>query len=167
MLVFVPLAPPAFVALARRQTLGQVTAWRAVFVDPGLGPVDADEAEWAEHEAMVRASFDGLAQFGVRLVVAVDLPEAAWPGDEPGVPGRGHLERLDPRRVTAFFTDDVVDLAPVQAAGRALAGRPGHQAWSEPGAEILADCDLMWFDATELGRPLVLATAEGPQTLPQ
>lgn len=165
MLVFVPLAAPAFLHLAAGRAQGPVAAWRAVPANPGPGPGDADEAEWAEHEAMVRASFDGLARFGLRLVMAVDLPQAAWPGDDPATPGRGSLERLEPRHVTAFFTDDVADLAAVQAVGRALAGRAGERAWSEPEAEGLADCALMWFDATELGRPLVVATVDGPATL--
>jgi len=159
-LVFIACDPDHLRALADGERLSDLAAWTAAGSPTDSGTLEPDLLEQQEHEALVRASAEGLARYGLRLVIVADQAATGWT-EPPNAAGRGRWRQLEPRRVTAFFADDPADLELVQQAGQSLAGTDPAQAWRQPAAAPLLDRPLMWYDVTELGRPLSLATVSG------
>jgi hypothetical protein len=154
-LVFLPCDQATFEALAAGQTTGPVSVWTAAPVAAGSSPEVVEEAE---HEALVEASLVALTQYGWRLVVVAEMAPVAVTIDPvtPALDGprSGQLTGLAPRQVTSFFADDPADLAVVQEVGRVIADQP-------EAAEVIAAYPLMWYDASELNRPLEVPAVDG------
>lgn len=146
-LLFVPLTPLELTAWAEggrldwpRPGFSATSGLRAAF--------ETDDAEDAEHIALLVASVAGLAAHGVRLVAVVE-----GSGESSGDPDFGELRvpELPYSAVQAIFADD--DAEPTLAAAGAAAGGLGlAQAWEEPAViALLENADLLWHGATEWG----------------
>jgi hypothetical protein len=138
MLVFAPVSPEAWRRLAAGEPLADALVTAAV------GPMNPDEEEEAEFEALIAASLIGLARDGLRLVVVADTAAAV---DE--ATGEGTAPAVERRQVTAFFADDPADAALVAAGD----------------VTVIGALPLMWYDASELGRPIEVPTTTGVVTL--
>jgi hypothetical protein len=160
-LVFCPVDMATFDLLRQGQTASRLPAWRADLAS-GADP-EADEE--AEYLALTRASSEGLARHGLRLVVVADVAPAAWQDDPASVGGRGWL-RLASGRLTAFFVDDPAEADQLQRLARDLASGPPATAWATPAGAVLAELRPLWYDVSEMELPLELPAIDGLRRLP-
>ncbi|MDR1808303.1 MAG: hypothetical protein LBR33_10400 [Propionibacteriaceae bacterium] len=163
MLVFVPLSPGSLRALADGRPVTAALAWAVTPDFVAATGYTPDEAEEAEHEALLLASLDAFTRHGLRLVAVAET--AATPAADPAVPGEVTVPALSWRQVTAFFADDPAESASIAAAA-ALVGQPLPAALDSPVTPDLMAVPLLWYDKTELDRtPITLPTTTGLVTL--
>lgn len=132
-----PLPGPLTVVVANRALC------RTFEVDPG-----SEEAELA---ALQVASVMALARTGRRFVLSARLPAAMISeptGGADAANGAALIDRLEPTRVEAFFTDD--DRVEAAAAARAAAGLGIDEAWELAAVQELLGEPLLWHDVSEL-----------------
>ena len=128
-----PLQGPLPVFIANRALC------RTFGVEPG-----SEEAELA---ALQVASVAALSSGGRRIVLSARLPDTLLGGPlgaTEAANGAASLERLAPRQVEAFFTDD--DRVDVTAAARAAAGLDVDGAWGRDAVQELLGEPLLWHD---------------------
>lgn len=140
-------------------TTGQLTDWatagvlpgrvRAHAVTPGFAlAFDPDDAEEAEHIALLVASIASLAATGRRLVAVAEgdsRPDLA--GDEDF--GAVLVSDLPYRAVTSLFADEP-DAPGLAEAAAAASGLDLARAWDEPAViALLERADLLWHGAGE------------------
>jgi hypothetical protein len=161
-LVLVPVSVPELIDLAHGRPLRSRPVWAAtpaLAAELECGPEESETVEWS---ALVFASVDGLARHGVRLVITA---QAHLEGEAE--PGRGYVTDLTWSAVTAVFADPPTAAPALAVLGSRVAGLDFDTAWQQPGvADFATTTGLLWYDASEVGRGLVVAvTIVGPRVI--
>lgn len=147
--MFVPIAPADVPRAASTILAGPVPAYSATRELADAFGYTPDMDEDAEHAALVLASVTGLIRYGRRVVLVADVPPGVVaPGDDPAN-GAVTLERLEPRWIVSWFTDEAsVD---VTGAASAASGLDLDDAWDVAAVqELVASHDLLWHGPAEL-----------------
>lgn len=110
-----------------------------------------DRTEDAEYAALVIASVSALAQFGERLVLVADVPQASVTAGPDAANGEVLVTEVAPSAITCWFSEaEGVDAADAAAAA---SGLDIDTAWDFPQVqELLQDHDLLWNDVEEYRR---------------
>jgi hypothetical protein len=146
-LLFVPLTAAQLAGWAGGGILpGRL---RAHAVTAGLeAAFEPEDAEEAEHIALLVASITALAATGRRLVAVVDGSFGPDPDGDPDF-GEVQVGDLPYARVQSLFADEP-DVTALPAAATAAAGKPLSLAWDEPAVTaLLEQADLLWHGAGE------------------
>jgi hypothetical protein len=164
-LLFVPVALEVARRVAAGDALDNVFAFSAnealaesfgIAVDNVCVDATAINSETAEFAALTVASVTALTTYGERLVlvgeVADDCVMSIW--DCEAANGGVIAEKLLASQVVAFFADAHTTATKelLCAAVRVATGLSIDDAWELPEvAALIAQTDLLWHDATELG----------------
>ena len=145
-IVFVPASAAGARAMVQHVS-EQVQAFTVTDELRAILDVDGDE-EQTERAAMIIASVQGLARYGRRLVLVAHVPPSVMGDNEEHANGAVTLTQLDPKQITAWFSDETLDVT--AEAAEAVRGMIIDDAWNDVLVQsLLVEHEMLWHDITE------------------